>query len=139
MLKPANIFLNPVFSPPLHADICPNSEAVITSVLGDGGFEPEIVGDNEGNAVDVLKGSGSFIEICAGDFLLFKPKCPYGAARIIIVQVNVMFVQNVTIALMGAGGNVLAEDTVSVYQIDMIFNMFSFLIFAIIYSDEIVL
>ena len=99
------------------AAICPYSEMPVTSSPDEGIFTPIYGGpasDTSKNPFDSLRDSGftDGVEICAGDYILFKANCDGEPARIMSVTLEVQYVQKVTILLLGTSEVQLGGDEV---------------------------
>ena len=97
---------------------CPSDGNEIILTYTDDGFMPMVVGPSEDDVSpkDGLEGSDKILELCSGDFYMFKPLCPDSnqlSATILYVSVTVQFVQKVKITYVGPLGTVTETDTVS--------------------------
>ena len=77
-----------------------------------------LVGPSEDTASprDGLVGSHTFLDLCKGDFYMFKPVCPEKnqlSAEILYVSLMVQFVHKVKITYVGPLGTVTTSKTVS--------------------------
>lgn len=100
------------------------------------GFSVDVHGPSEdsANPRDALDGSQNSLNLCTGDWLLFKPLCPSGEpdADVFDIGLVVQFVQEVTITLLGTDGLPLEVVTVSVNNLIIL----NFYIILIIYNTN---
>lgn len=85
--------------------ICPYPELEVTSNPDEGIFTPGFGGGvpDSKNASDILRDSGvnEGVELCTGNYILFKENCE-GGARIMLITLEVQEVANVTFVLLGS-------------------------------------